>query len=301
MGLVPGPDMDRIAHKIDTFLASGRQPFTLAFLTLLPYERLGGSRWLPMFRQLRDLDDELFAFIAARRRGERPASGENVLDDLLAARHEDGSSLDDQEVRDALITILIGGHDTTAMGLAWALVEIAPRPDVLDRLRDELQCATRGGPPEAEHMPALEYLNGAIRESLRIRPIVPFVARKTMAPFVAGDREYPAGVVLCPCAHLVHRRDELYPEPARFRPERFQERRFGPHEWLPFGGGNRICLGMPFALYEMKVVLATLLSQVRLDRPPGAQSRAARFGPVLGPHDRARVIVRRSTTEPSHR
>src|SRR5262249_9668916 len=173
MGLAPGPEMDRIGRKIDRFLSSGRQPFTLAFLALMPYERLGGSRWLPIFRQLRDLDDDLFAFIAARRRGERPPSAENVLDDLLAARHEDGSSLDDQEVRDALITILIGGHDTTAMALAWALVEIAPRHDVLDRLRDELRRATGGGPPEAEHMPALEYLDGAIRESLRIRPIVP--------------------------------------------------------------------------------------------------------------------------------
>jgi len=258
--------------KIDRFVSSGRQPFTLAFLNLIPYDRLGGSKWLPMFRQLRDLDD------------------------LLAARHGDGSSLDDREVRDALITILIGGHDTTAMALVWALVEIAPRPDVLDRLLDELRRVTGGGLPEAGHMPALEYLDGAIRESLRIRPIVPFIARKTMAPFVAGDREYPAEVVLCPRPPLVHRREDLYPEPARFRPERFQERRFGPHEWLPFGGGNRICLGMPFALYEMKVVLATLLSQVRLARPPGAQSRARRYGPVLGPHDGGRVIVRGSTT-----
>jgi cytochrome P450 len=237
----------------------------------------------------------LFALIAARRRGDRPPSGENVLDDLLAATHEDGSPLDEQEVRDALITILIAGHDTTALALAWALADIVPRPEVVDRMADELRRVTGGKPPEAEHLPALEYLDAAIRESLRRSPVVPFVVRKTVRPFAAGAREYPAGVVLCPCSYLVHRRADLYPEPDRFRPERFLERKFGPHEWFPFGGGNRVCLGMPFALYEMKVLLATFFSQVRLERPGGARSRARRYGIVLGPDDGARLIVRGST------
>jgi cytochrome P450 len=142
----------------------------------------------------------------------------------------------------------------------------------------------------------LEYLDAAIRESLRLHTVVPFVVRKTVRPFAAGGRQYPAGVVLCPCAHLVHRREELYPEPERFRPERFLERKFGPHEWLPFGGGNRVCVGMPFALYEMKVLLATLLSQVRPSRPAGAWSRARRYGIVLGPDDGGRVIACRPPT-----
>ena len=199
-----------------------------------------------------------------------------MLDDLLAATHEDGSPLDAQQIRDALITILIAGHDTTALALAWALADIVPRPEVVDRLTDELKRVTGGAPPEAEHLPALEYLDAAIRESLRKSPVVPFVVRKTVKPFAAGGREYPAGVVLCPCSYLVHRRDDLYPDPDQFRPERFLERKFGPHEWLPFGGGNRVCVGMPFALYEMKVLLATLFSQARLARPASARSRAKR-------------------------
>jgi cytochrome P450 len=134
-----------------------------------------------------------------------------------------------------------------------------------------------------------------IRESLRLRLVVPFVVRKTVRPFAAGGREYPAGVVLCPCSYLVHRRSDLYPEPGQFRPERFLERKFGPHEWFPFGSGNRVCLGMPFALYEMKVVLAMLLGEVRLARSASARSRPRRYGILLGPDDGARLMVPVST------
>jgi cytochrome P450 len=260
-------------------------------MTIIPIQRLTGSRWVPLFRQLSDLDDDLFAFIAARRRGDHRPTGQNVLDDLLAAAHEDGTPLGDREVRDALITILIAGHETTALALSWALSDIAQHVDVLDRLCDELARVTGGGPPEAEHLPSLAYLDGAIRESLRLRPVAPYVVRKTVQPFSVEGREYPAGVVLCPCSYLVHQREELYPDPGRFRPERFLERKFGPHEWFPFGGSNRICLGMPFALYEMKVLLATLLSQVRPTRPAGTQTKGRRYGIVLGPADGGKVVV----------
>jgi cytochrome P450 len=291
LGLAPGPEMDDFERKVEVLLANGRQRHALVLMKLVPIQRLSGSRWVPFFRQLNALNDSLFALIAARRRGEKPPANENVLDDLLAATHEDGSPIDDQEVRDAIFTILVAGHDTTALALAWALVEIVPRPEMVASLTNELKHVTGGGPPEAEQLPALEYLDAAIRESLRLRPVVPFVVRLTKQPFSAGGRDYPAGVVLCPCAYLVHRRESLYPEPDRFRPERFLERKFAAHEWFPFGGGNRVCLGMPFALYEMKVLLATLFSQVRLARPGGARSRARRYGLVLGPDDGARVVV----------
>jgi cytochrome P450 len=112
-----------------------------------------------------------------------------VLDDLLSAAHEDGTPLGDREVRDALFTILIAGHDTTALALAWALGEIAGHPEVVDRLGDELGRVTGGGPPEAGQLPALEYLEWAVRESLRLRPVAPFVVRKAVRPFAAGGRE----------------------------------------------------------------------------------------------------------------
>lgn len=294
LGLLPGFELDRFEQQIEAFLSKGRQRYALVLMTILPIERLAGSRWVPLFRQSRDLDDDLFALISARRRGDHNVSGQNVLDDLLDAKHEDGTPLADREVRDALITILIAGHETTALALSWALAEIAQHPDVVDRLWDELVRVTGGEPPAAEQLPALEYLDGAIRESLRLRPVVPFVVRKTMQPISIAGREYPAGVVLCPCSCLVHQHEELYPAAGEFRPERFLERKYGPHEWFPFGGSNRICLGMPFAIYEMKVLVATFLSQVRPIRPTGACSKSRRYGIVLGPADGGRILVQRT-------
>jgi cytochrome P450 family 135 len=292
LGLIPGAVLDRFEQKMERFLSNGRQRYALVLMTIVPIQRLSGSRWVPLFRQLSDLDDDLFALIAARRRGEHTPAGENVLDDLLAATHEDGTPLDDREVRDALITILIAGHETTALALAWFLAEIARHAGVVDRLRDELSRVTGGDPPESNQLPDLEYLEGAIRESLRLRPVAPFVVRKTVRPYSVGGRDYPAGMILCPCSYLVHRREELYPDASQFRPERFLERKYALHEWFPFGGGNRICIGMPFALYEMKVLLATMLSQVRPSWPSSPLPAARRYGIVLGPADGGRIIVR---------
>jgi cytochrome P450 len=291
---VLGPTLEtllvNLERKVSRVLEHGRQCMALVLMKLVPIRLLQRSRWSPFFRQLHDLDDVLFPIIRSRR-ASAAGHGEGILADLLGAAHADGTPLDDQEVRDAVVTLLFAGHETTALALAWALEQILPRADVMARLAGELGRVTGGGPPGAEHLDQLVYLDAAIREGLRVRTILPFVARLTKRPFAAGGREYPAGVILCPCNHLVHRRPDLYPEPEKFRPERFLERRYAGHEWFPFGGGNRTCLGMAFALYEMKVVLGTLLASVRLTRPPGGRSLPIRRGLALAPDDGVRVVV----------
>lgn len=291
LGLPPGPELERLEGLVERILAAGRMRYGLALVPLVPRRLVQNSRWVPFFRQLRDFDQAIFPFLGRRRQTSPGERGGNVLADLLGSAHDDGTPLSDQELRDAVLTLLAAGHDTTSLALAWALEQIVPRPDVVGAITHELREVTGGGLPRAEHLEQLSYLDAAIRESMRVRTILPFVVRKTTAPFTAGGREYPAGVLLCPCNHLVHRRADLYPEPAKFRPERFLERRYAGHEWFPFGGGNRVCLGMAFALYEMKVVLSTIFTQVRLERPPGSRSSPIRQGISLGPDDGAQMIV----------
>ncbi len=293
LGLAPGPRLDVFEGMVNRLLAPTRGRHNFLLMMLLPLHLLAGSRFVPFFRQLNDLHRALLAFFEEQRRLPASARGESVVADLLAATPDDGKPLADTEIRDAVLTILVAGHETTAIALSWALERIVPRPDVMTRIAEELRHVTGGGPLRPEHLPRLEYLDAAIRESLRCRTILPFVVRKTKAPFVAGGREYPPGVLLAPCNHLVHLDAALYPEPRRFRPERFLERKYAAHEWFPFGGGNRVCLGMPFALYEMKVVLATLFAQVRLERPPGSRSAPVRAGITLAPDDGVRLLVRR--------
>lgn len=291
LGLPPGRELETYEGLVERMLAQGRSRYGLTVMFLIPPRLVQNSRWVPFFRQLRDLDAALYPFIDRHRRMPAAERGESVLGDMVAATHEDGSPLSDAEIRDATLTVLAAGFETTSLALAWALEQIVPRADVVDHIVAELERVTGGETLRPEHLDRLAYLDAAIRESLRLRTILPFVVRKTTRPFVAGGREYPAGVLLCPCSHLVHRRPDLYPEPTRFRPERFLERKFAGHEWFPFGGGNRVCLGMAFALYEMKVVLATIFAQVRLARPPGSRSAPVRQGITLAPDDGARMVV----------
>jgi cytochrome P450 len=294
LGLPPGPQLDEFVDRFRRMMDQGRMVnnrHSLLLMAMMPRWLFTHTRWLPFMRELRAIDDLLYPFIAARRREPAAARGDNIVANLLAATHENGSALSDVEIRDAVFTMLGAGFETTSLALAWALERIVPRQDVVQHITDELRQVTGGGPPQAEHLDRLVYLDAAIRESLRARTILPFIVRLTKKTFVAGGREYPPGVLLCPSNHLVHRRADLYPEPTVFRPERFLERRYGGHEWFPFGGGNRTCLGMAFALYEMKVVLGTLFAQVRLARPPGARSAPLRRGITLAPDDGARMVV----------
>lgn len=293
LGLKAGRQRDELENQIQRLLAQSRSRYTIVLAKFLPLNFLQKIRWLPFYRQMSALDATIYSHIKARRRESAEARGENVLGDLLAASHEDGQPLADNEIRDSLMTLLLAGHDTTSIALSWALEQIVPRTDVVIRITDELRRVTGGLPPSAEQLGRLEYLDAVIRESLRVRTILPFVVRLTKRAFVADGREYPPGVLLCPSNHLVHRRADLYPNPAVFRPERFLQRKYAGHEWFPFGGGNRTCLGMAFALYEMKVVLCTLFTQVDLARPAGSRSYPVRRGVALAPHDGVNLVVKK--------
>ena len=291
LGLQSSAELADFAGKVQRVLALGRGRHGLVLLKLLPIALLQRTRWLPYYRRMHDLDMALVAFIEKRRQETVMERGENILADLLSASHEDGKPLSNQEIRDALVTLIFAGHDTTSVALTWILEQAVHRVDVVERITDELHRTTGGRPPRADQLNQLEFLDAVIRESLRLRTIMPFVVRVTKRAFTAGGREYPPGIVLCPCNHLVHRREDLYPEPETFRPERFLERRYAAHEWFPFGGGSRMCLGMAFALYEMKVVLSALFAHVLLARPPGSRSIPVRRGLALAPHDGALMTV----------
>ncbi len=210
----------------------------------------------------------------------------DVLAMLLEARDELGRHLTEDEIHDELVTLLVAGHETTATALSWALRWLLPDRDLADRLRDEI--AGAGGDPA--RIAKLELLDATVKEALRLQPVVPLVGRVLQQPAAVGGLELPAGVFVAPSIYLVHRRPSLYAEPERFRPERFVGLKPAAWEWLPFGGGLRKCIGAAFALYEMKMVLASVLPRVDM-RLGGDRVRTVRRGITLTPGGGLPVVV----------
>jgi cytochrome P450 len=241
----------------------------------LGLDRIENSALLGFRQAKQRADAVLFEEIARRRDDPDAGEREDILSMLLQARHEDGSSMTDEELRDELMTLLVAGHETTASALAWTLELLSRHPDVLARLEQELDDGSD------------DYLDAVIYESLRLRPILPIVLRHTKEPFELLGRELPAGVKIAPCIFLVHRNPDIYPDPDSFRPERFLDEGPGTYTWFPFGGGIRRCIGASFALFEMNVVLKTMLRDARLRpapdaRPERIRRRAITFAPERG-------------------
>lgn len=215
------------------------------------------------------------------RRGARDLNRRrDILSLLVQAEYEDGSLMSDEHLRDQLMTLLIAGHESTATALAWAFELLLRHPDKLTRLRDEVDAGQT------------QYADAVVKETLRLRPVVPFVLRHLVRPMEIGGWMLPAGAWLAPCAYLIHRREDIYPQPLRFRPERFEEQPAGAYTWTPFGGGVRRCLGAGFAQLEMKCVLQTVVSHVELV-PAQEQPEAIRARFItIAPSRQTRVVLR---------
>jgi cytochrome P450 len=204
------------------------------------------------------VDARLHSEIRARRR--RPTGGVDILSLLLSTRDEKGGLMGDDELHDEMMTLVVAGHETTAVSLTWTVYLLLTNPDALARARAELRKVVGDRVVTARDVPQLEYLDACIKESMRLQPVLPLVARVVRGgPYRLGPYELPEGTAINPCIYLTHRRPDLWSEPARFRPERFLDAKPPPHHFFPFGGGLRRCIGMAFAQFEMKIVLAQLL------------------------------------------
>lgn len=260
---------------------------------LIPQVQRDLGPWSPWGRYLREskvADDSLLAEIARRRR-EGGEGRTDILSMFLGARDEEGRGLSDHDLRDQLVTLLVAGHETTATALAWTLRWVLALPAVRTKLLAELHAAERKGPLTPERIAKLEYLDATVREALRMQPVIPLVGRILQQPMRFAGYDLPAGVGLAPSVYLLHQNSSVYANPTRFEPERFVGRQYKAHEWIPFGGGIRKCIGMAFAIYEMKMVLATMLSRVWLRAAPGYSPRAVRRSITLTPSEGMPVIA----------
>ena len=263
-GLAEGLRYQQLEKLLGTMLNEMSNPLSVSLLYFpILRQDLGSlSPWGNFVRKRQQVDQILYDEIAERR-SHPDATGNDILTLLMSARDEAGEAMTDVELRDELMTLLFAGHETTATALTWALYWIHKFPQVRDRLLQELQ--ELDDPLDPSVLSRLPYLNAVCCETLRIYPVgmltFPRIVRSPVE--VMGHLLEP-GTIVVGSIYLSHRREDVYPDPEHFRPERFLDRQFSPFEYLPFGGGSRRCIGMAFAQFEMKVVLSRILSQVEL-------------------------------------
>jgi cytochrome P450 family 110 len=257
----------------------------LIFLSPL---RVDLGPWSPWGRYKKK-EAQAKALVAQQIAHRRAEPGEDILSLLLAARDETGAGLTEEELYSELVTLLVAGHETTANALSWSLAWLGSEPQVRERLQAEIDAA--GTDPELTAK--LPFLSAVCSEALRLHPLLPIVVRVMGRAWEHGQWTIPQGYRVAPCMHLVHTREDLYPDAGQFRPDRFLERTFSSSEFVPFGGGVRRCIGSAFALYEMKLALATILRTVRLgDSPrPVPERRNVAVAPAGGAP--IRIIERR--------
>ncbi|MEJ7875713.1 MAG: cytochrome P450 [Solirubrobacterales bacterium] len=286
-GLDPGPRLDALRRSLASLLAYGDSPMTLLpppdteramDRNLRLANRVGP---LKGFLDRRNEVDALLAEQIADRRAAEDDDRDDVLSMLLAARHEDGSPMSAQELRDELMTLLVAGHETTASTLAWTFSRLSREPRVLSELVAEVDSQDDG-----------PYLTATIQEALRSRPVLPNTAPRFVAkPITVGGWDYEPGCSLVANAYLVHHDADLYPDPYSFRPERFLGEKPGTYTWIPFGGGRRRCLGSSFAMLEVKIVLAEILRRYEIRPATGKPELARRRNITVRPGDGARVSL----------
>src|SRR3712207_2767401 len=227
------------------------------------------------------LDRQVYAVITERRQAADEERGD-ILSLLLRARTEDGEALTDRELRDELLTLVLAGHETTANSLAWTWERLVRTPAAYDRLRD----AVRSDEDADDHIEA------AIVEGMRSRRVIPIIGRRVEVPWRLGDYAVPAGTPVTMSILLLHHREDIYPDPFAYRPERWLGRKPGTYEWIPFGGGIRRCLGATLAMAEQRVVLAAMVRRLDLEAAEPEPEHARHRNVTMIPARGARVVVR---------
>ncbi|AFY44060.1 cytochrome P450 [Nostoc sp. PCC 7107] len=264
LGLQEGKRYEKVKHLFFSMFKS-EQSKLFQLLTKLPLGTLNLGRWSPQ-GYLLHLRQEIFQFLdteVQERRSPSDASRTDMLSDLIFATDETGELLSNAEVRDLLLSPLFAASDASATAITWALYWIHRSPRVRDRLLSEID--SLGENPDPMNIIALPYLSAVCYEVLRIYPTQLFAfPRLVESPVEVMGYELPSGTILIANIYSTHQREDLYPQPKKFQPERFLEKQFSPYEFLPFGGGSRVCIGGTFALFTMKLVLATILKNYQL-------------------------------------
>jgi len=274
-----GESIKVIEPALDAIMVSSSGFHSIAFFLGIPTPTRARH-----FRAVREIDRVVYGLIARGREKLRSSAGrdpnaerqtaggaKDLLTLLLTARDDDGNSMSDQQLRDEVITLLLAGHETTALNLSWSWYLLAQHPEVEEKLHAELDAVLGGRPPSAADLPKLQYTDRVIRETLRLYPPAWRIFRRTQEPFTVGEYVLPAGSNIVLSQWVTQRDPRWFSEPERFHPDRWSEEataKLPRFAYFPFGGGPRVCIGAGFAMMEATLLLATIAQRFRMRLAP---------------------------------
>jgi cytochrome P450 len=291
-GLYGGERYRRLEELLRIRLNMVSEPIAASIL-FFPILGRDYGKWSPGYKikQLEMETDRLIYDEIQERRAEGQTDRTDILSLLMAAEDENGEGLTNEELRDELMTLLVAGHETTATALAWSLYWTHRQPDVRDKILAELE--EIGADPSPMDLFRLPYLTAVCNETLRIYPVAMLTfPRQVETPVELLGYHLEPGVLIMGCIYLLHHREDLYPNPDQFMPERFLERQYSAFEFMPFGAGSRRCVGAALAQYELKLVLATMLSRCQFELADQKPVMAQRRGITLGPKGGVQMVLK---------
>jgi cytochrome P450 len=270
----------RLRQVIRRMLGASTNPF----YQLIELQNAGRKEARGVLRLVLSMvDRQMYAVIRERRASHGAAERHDVLSLLLQARDEDGQPLTDPELRDELMSLVLAGHETTANSLAWTFERLLRTPQAYDRLRELVRA---GGEP------ADAYVEATIHEGMRVRPVIPMIVRMVKRTWRLGEFVIPANTPVAISIAALHHREDVYPDPHRFHPERFVDEKPGTYTWIPFGGGIRRCLGASLAMAEQREVLRAIAARTDLVAPDAAPEQPRQRNVTMIPNRGGRVVVR---------
>ena len=283
-GIYEGEQAENLRHLLCEIIEQSSVPWRVAFLYLPKLKEVIGisELWKQQIKKQEKADQLIYQEIQQRRENFDPQRTD-ILTLLMSSRDENGEPMTDEELRDELMTLLFAGHETTATAISWAFYWIHKLPEVREKLLTELD--SLGENPDSNTIFKLPYLTAVCNETLRIYPIAMLTfPRKVKTPISLCGYQLEAGTIIMGSIYLTHQREDIYPQPEKFNPERFLEKQFSPYEFLPFGGGARRCIGLAFAQMEMKLILAKVLKTWSMKLVNTDEIKPQRRGLVTGPN-----------------
>lgn len=272
--------------------AGGSSPLKAAVLIFPVLQKdLGAKSYWGKFLCDRERVCQLLNDEIEERRAKSSDSRTDVLSMLIASKDKDGEAMTNAELHDELITLLTTGHETTATALAWAFYWVHKYPQVRDLLLEELDNLDEN--PDFSTINKLPYLNAVCNETLRIYPVgILLFKRRVETPVSLCGNDLEPGTLLSGSVYLTHQREDLYPEPKKFKPERFLNKQFSPYEFIPFGAGARRCIGAALAQCEMKLILTRILTNLQLELIDNGEVKPKRRGLVTCPNRSIQMVVK---------